>query len=208
VYQQGFANVLQSLPTPPRRVVYVSTTGVYGDAGGTWIDESTQPSPSRDGGRASLAAEEVLRSSEFAVNGVSLRLAGIYGTGRIPYLDALRKHEPIPAPVAGWLNLIHVDDAADVVIAAAMVGKPSPIYCVSDGNPVVRGDYYREVARRIGAPAPRFGDPDPGSARSARAAASKRVNNALMLRELRSELRFPSYLQGLAAALSQSSDFS
>ena len=96
-------NVLAALPSDVGRFIYISTTGVYGNAGGEWVDEDTPPDPQRDGGRASLAAEQVLAASPLADRGVVLRLAGIYGPGRIPFLDKLRAGEPIPA-VSDWVS--------------------------------------------------------------------------------------------------------
>jgi nucleoside-diphosphate-sugar epimerase len=204
VYAQGLANVLQVLPVSVSRVIYISTTGVYGSGGGEWIDELTPPDPQRDGGRASLAAEKTLTDRPLGRNSIILRLAGIYGPGRIPFLEKLRAAEPIPAPVDGYLNLIHVDDAASVVIAADTLepfDNGPRIYCVSDGHPVERGDYYREVARQIGAPPPSFAPPDPNSLRALRAAANRRVRNACMLNELRIKLTYADYRAGLSAAL-------
>ena len=201
VYAAGLANVLAAAPLETGRVIYISTTGVYGDAGGDWIDEATHPAPSRDGGHASLAAERVLAGSPFAERGVSLRLAGIYGPDRLPYLAQLKAAEPVAAPSAGWLNLIHVDDAATTVLVAAEHAAPPPIACVSDGQPPLRVDYYTEVARLLGAPPPTFIDPPADSPRAARAASSKRVSNALLLGELGVSLRYPTYREGLAAIL-------
>ena len=207
VYAGGVRNVLAALPSEVGQFIYISTTGVYGNAAGAWIDEDTPPDPQRDGGRASLAAEQALAESRFASRGIVLRLAGIYGPGRIPFIDLLRAGEPIPAPSRGHLNLIHVDDAAAVVVAAAELNRKrsadrSPIvYCVSDGQPVRRGDYYREVARLIGAPEPTFTVPDPESPRAARAANDRRVNNQRMLAELRVQLEYPDYRAGLKAIL-------
>ena len=75
------------------------------------------------------------------------------------------------------------------------------VYCVSDGHPVQRGDYYREVARQIGAPPPQFTSADANSPRMARAAASRRVRNARMLNELQVKLIYPDYRAGLSAIL-------
>jgi nucleoside-diphosphate-sugar epimerase len=206
VYAGGVRNVLAALPANTGRFIYISTTGVYGDAAGDWIDEETPTDPQREGGRASLEAEQALAESEFSPRGVVLRLAGIYGPGRIPFLDLLRAGEPIPAPSRGHLNLIHVDDAAAVVVAVAAAefehAQSGPrIYCVSDGQPVERGDYYREVARLIGVAEPGFTAPDPHSPRAARAASDRRVSNRRMLAELRAQLAYPNYKLGLKAIL-------
>ena len=206
VYAGGVKNVLAALPSDVGRFIYVSTTGVYGNASVEWVDEDTPPDPQRDGGRASLAAEQALAESPFAERGIILRLAGIYGPGRIPFLDKLRAGEPIPAVSEGHLNLIYVDDAAAVVVAAAesaltQLSRKRRVYCVSDGHPVQRGEYYREVARLIGAAPPTFVTPDLNSPRAARAEADRRVKNSRMLAELGVKLACPDYRAGLAAIL-------
>jgi len=205
VYALGLQNVLSALPSTVPRVIYISTTGVYGNSrDGEWVDELTPPDPQREGGRASLAAEQVLASHPIAKNSLILRLAGIYGPGRIPFLEKLRAGEPIPAASEGYLNLIHVDDAATVVTAAAQLppfDDGPRIYCVSDGHPAQRGDYYREVARRLGASPPTFVKPDLNSPRAARAEANRRINNERMLSDLGVTLHFPDCRAGLAAIL-------
>jgi nucleoside-diphosphate-sugar epimerase len=207
VYAGGLQNVLAALPRSVSRMIYISTTGVYRTAGGDWVDEQTPPDPQREGGRASLAAEEVLRRHPLGRRSVILRLAGIYGPGRVPYLDKLRADEAIPAPSAGWLNLIHVDDAAKIVVAAddwaaAREESDGPhVFCVSDGHPVQRGDYYTEVARLVGAAPPTFTAPPPDSPVAARAAADRRIRNDKMCRELQRSLLYPTYREGLASIL-------
>lgn len=209
VYASGLANVLAALPADTGRVIYISTTGVYGAADGGWVDEQTPPGPQRAGARASLAAEEILAAHPLGKHSVILRLAGIYGPGRVPYLDKLRAREPLAVPSEGWLNLIHVDDAASIVLAAESWAKqtaPSQgpeIFCVSDGHPVVRSDYYREVARLIGAGEPKFIDPDPETPAAARARSDKRIDNRKMVEALGSPVRYPTYREGLAAILGE-----
>jgi nucleoside-diphosphate-sugar epimerase len=204
VYAGGVGNVLAALPSQVGRFIYISTTGVYGAASGEWVDEATPTDPRRDGGHASLAAEDQITASSLAVRATILRLAGIYGPNRVPFLDKLRAAEPIPAPAAGYLNLIHVDDAAEVVVAADQLAPAGPrIYCVSDGQPVERGEYYSEVARQIGASPPQFTAPDPNSPRAARAESNRRVRNDRMLAELRVTLAYPDYRAGLAAILTK-----
>lgn len=212
VYAGGLQNVLAALPCPVTRAIYISTTGVYGTAGGEWVDEGTPTDPQREGGRASLAAERVLAEHPLGTRSAILRLAGIYGPGRVPYIDKLRAGEPLAVPSAGWLNLIHVDDAARIVVAvdrwlAARELSDGPhVFCVSDGTPVQRGEYYAKVARLIGAPPPAFTTPPPGSPAAARAGSDRRVSNAKLLREVGVTLEYPSYHQGLAAIL-QAPDF-
>lgn len=202
VYAQGMRNVLAALPKSVRRLIYISTTGVYGDADGGWVGEETPPNPSRAGGKASLAAEEAIGESPFAARAVILRLAGIYGPNRLPYLKQLQAGEPIEASQSGHLNLIHVDDAARIVqsVAHSELEFEGPrVYCVSDGDPPVRGEYYCEVARLLNAPEPTFAAPAAGSHRAARAAADKRVSNRRLLAEVTPSLLYPTYREGLAA---------
>jgi len=207
VYAVGIRNVLHRLPDDTGSFIYISSTGVYGDAAGGWVDEQTAPNPQRPGGRASLAAELTLAASRLTQRSIILRLAGIYGPGRIPYLDKLRRGEPIAAPSAGWVNLIHVDDATSAVLAAesyaAGVGAVSgpQRFCICDGTPAVRCEFYREVARQIGADEPKFTTPASDSPAAARAAADKRISNEKMLRLLGIRLDYPSYVKGLAAVL-------
>jgi nucleoside-diphosphate-sugar epimerase len=207
VYANGLKNVLTALPPTVAHVIYISTTGVYGPAGGDWVDEATPPYPQRDGGKASLAAEQVLAAHPIGRRSVILRLAGIYGPGRVPYLDKLRAGEPLAVPSTGWLNLIHVDDAARIVVAADQWAASQPnndgphVFCVSDGHPAVRRDYYAEVARLIDASPPTFCMPPTDSPAAARAAADRRVSNRKMLDSLGVILRYPDYRAGLAAIL-------
>ena len=119
VYVNGLAAVLDALPADSGKFIYVSSTGVYGSAQGDWIDEQTPCHPDREGGRACLAAEQVLGAHPLGDRGVILRMAGLYGPGRIPRMRELLAGAPLPVPAAGYLNLIHVDDAAQVVLAAA-----------------------------------------------------------------------------------------
>lgn len=205
VYEGGLQNVLSRMAPDSGRVIYISTTGVYGNAGGARVDESTRPDPQRDGGRASLAAEEVLVRHPLGRNAVILRLAGLYGPGRIPYLEALRRGEPLAAPSRGTLNLIHVEDAAATVLSAQALPSFTDgprIYCVSDGNPVERGEFYREIARRIGSPEPTFVPPEAGSSRAARAQTDRRIDNRRMREALQVSFTYPDYRAGLNSILS------
>ncbi len=212
VYAIGLRNVLAALPPSVNRVIYISTTGVYGTADGKWVDEQTPPDPQRDGGKASLAAEQVLAEHPLGRRSAILRLAGIYGPGRVPHIEQLRAGGPIAAPSEGWLNLIHVDDAAAIVVAvdqwlAAQAAADGPhVFCVSDGAPVVRSEYYGEVARLLGAPAPRFVAPPADSPAAARAGADRRVRSDKLRSTIGVPLSFPSYREGLAAILGGQED--
>jgi nucleoside-diphosphate-sugar epimerase len=126
-------------------------------------------------------------------------LAGIYGPGRLPRLNQLRAGLPLDAAPDGLLNLIHVDDAARIVQLVADRPLPLPrVYLVSDGHPVLRGDFYAEAARRLNTPPPVFQDPACVIDSAGRSGGHKRVSNQRMRSELNPTLQFPTYREGLA----------
>lgn len=208
VYAEGLRSALDALLSNSdhrdvQRIIYVSTTGVYGDAAGDWVDEETPARPARAGGKASLAAEHVLRGHTLSEHGIVLRMAGLYGPGRVPNQQAIVAGQPIGVPSQGWLNLIHIDDAAAVVEAVDKQVAPPRLYNVSDGSPCQRHEYYEYLADLLGAPAPTFADPPADAPAAARAAANKRISSRRLMSELPLELRFPSYRAGLAAIVAK-----
>jgi nucleoside-diphosphate-sugar epimerase len=208
VFVGGLLAVLAALPAETARFVYTSSTGVYGQSQGEWVDERSPCQPRREGGRACLAAEQALQAHPMGQRAIVLRMAGLYGPGRIPQAAEIRRNEPIVAPEEGYLNLIHVDDAVSVVLAAAERAAPPGTYVVSDGHPVQRREYYEELARRLGAPPPRFAAAPSDSPAALRAASNKRAKNARMLAELGVTLAFPSYREALAAIVAADAETS
>jgi nucleoside-diphosphate-sugar epimerase len=205
VYVDGLRAVLdrlqEGLMPEGQKLIYIGSTGVYGQSHGEWVDEQSACEPTREGGRVCLDAEQALMAYPLGRRAIILRLAGIYGPERIPQRSALDSGGPIAAPAEGYLNLIHVDDAVSAVLAAEARGKPPALYVLSDGHPVARREFYAELARLAGASAPRFELPAAGSPKAQRAESSKRVNNARIVRELGLRLEYPSYREGLAAIL-------
>jgi nucleoside-diphosphate-sugar epimerase len=199
VYVNGLQNVLDALPAETGKLIYISSTGVYGQSQGEWVDEQSATEPTRDGGRACLAAERLLAAHRLGPKSIVLRMAGIYGPGRIPTAETIRRGEPVAAPEQGFLNLIHVDDAAQIVLAAEARAAGGSLYTVSDGQPVQRRDYYAEIARLLGAPAPRFAAVPENAPVRSRSESNKRVSTAKLHADLRVKLEYPSYREGLAA---------
>lgn len=203
LYCDGLAAVLDRLPAEVQRVVFISSTGVYGDAGGAWVDESTPCTPTREAGLAFLAGERRLLAGRWGSRGTVLRLAGLYGPGRVPMQRQILDGQPIPLRDAdSYLNLIHADDAAAVVLAAEQASPGGRVYLVSDGHPVTRREYFEIMAQLLGQPGPRFepeGDDSPNSRRSGD---HKRISNARMLAELSVRLAYPNCRAGLSAILS------
>ncbi|MEO2092124.1 MAG: sugar nucleotide-binding protein, partial [Gemmataceae bacterium] len=90
------------------RLLYISSTSVYGQTDGAWIDETSPTEPLEESGRVILEAEQTLR--QFRPDAVVLRFAGIYGPGRVLRKASLLKGEPVPGDPDRFINLIHVDD--------------------------------------------------------------------------------------------------
>lgn len=197
VYVEGLRNVLAAVGDAVQRFIYISSTGVYSQTQGEWIDETSPTESIRDGGQACLQAEQLLRDSALADRTVILRLAGIYGPGRVPRRQSIVQRNPIRTDPDGYLNLIHVDDAARSVIAAESIDLLPQTILVSDDHPVLRRDYYQEVARLYNADSPIFETPDKATLQTIRGGTSKRVRNGKMKELLKHELLFPSYREGL-----------
>jgi nucleoside-diphosphate-sugar epimerase len=202
VYAGGVRNILGTLPDSLDRFIYISSTGVYGANQSEELDERSACRPTRAGGEASLAAEEVLASHPLGAKRIVLRLAGIYGPGRLPKMADVLAGTPIDADSDSLLNLIHVDDAVDVVLAADRTATPPALYVVSDNHPVRRGEFYIEMARRIQAPQPTFA---PQQA-SRRQGSDRRVRSERVWRDLGLVPRYKTYQQGLAQILEQRND--
>ena len=134
----------------------ISTTGVYGDSKGKWIDENTPINPQADRAVRRVSAEKILQrwakntSCEFQI----LRVPGIYAEDRLP-LARLEKGLPIVnANEAGYTNRIHADDLARVCKAAMESKTHSHVINVSDGNPSTMTDYFNHVADYAKLPRP------------------------------------------------------
>jgi nucleoside-diphosphate-sugar epimerase len=199
VVVDGLRAVLDALPGNTGRIIYISSTAVYGNTEGDWVDEHTPCRPPRENGRLVLSAEELLRAHPLGSRAIVLRLAGLYGPGRIPRIRDLLAGRPVPVAAEAVVNLIHVDDAASVVLAAEERAWPPATYVVSDGHPVPRREFYRHLAELLRLPPPTFMDVDPEQRQSPRGKGNKRVRNARMLQDLRVQLAYPSYREGLAA---------
>lgn len=191
----GLKNLLEAIPAQTH-LCYISTTGVYHQTDGGWIDEDSPAEPTREGGRVHLQAEQLLAELRPNSPWTILRLAGIYGPGRVPRIADVIAGQPIASPESGYLNLIHVDDAAEAVLATPSRGK-SRLYLVADDLPVVRGEFYRQIARQCNAPDPSFVQPGDDASDRRRSDSNKRVRNQRFKADLVPELQFPTYREGL-----------
>lgn len=201
-------NFLASLSVEnfPKRILYISTTGVYGDAAGEWIDENTPLNPQNDRARRRVDAEQQLAAwcAANAVEFVILRVVGIYDPQHLPIERLQAGMKVLREEDAGPSNRIHVDDLTRICVTAMEQAPAGAIYNVSDGHPSSMTDFYMRVADLAGLPAPEAVTWEeaervfsPMMLEFLRE--SKKVSNAKLLHDLRINLQYPSLDEGLAA---------
>jgi nucleoside-diphosphate-sugar epimerase len=198
----------------PQKVVMISTTAVYGDCHGQWINEDTPAQPQTDRGKRRLHGEQQLLawSKHTDVPVVILRVGGIYGPRRLP-LERLKQGLPIlKEELSPFTNRIHEDDLAMICVAAADKAPPDlqkhAIYNVSDGKPGTMSGYFKDIARALGLPQPP--EVDMETARQVLSPGmlsylqeSRRIDNRKLINELAVQLQYPDFATGLAACVEQ-----
>lgn len=190
----------------PQKIVYISTSGVYGDHRGGWVNEATPPHPQTARAKARLAAETALldwgRIKKVPV--VILRVGGIYGPGRLP-IERIQQGQPVVRrEEASYTNRIHADDLARVCAAAAERGADRAIYNVCDDEHSTMTDYFNAVADHLALPRP----PEISLAEAQKVLTpgmlsyvneSRRMDNRRLREELGVTLLYPTLEAGLAA---------
>jgi nucleoside-diphosphate-sugar epimerase len=197
------ARLLQILRRPPQQLVYVSTTGVYGDRQGLWTYETTPPAPITERARRRIDAERRMRAAPWRAS--VLRVPGIYGPGRLP-IERLRLG--LPAPVRSEdvvTNHIHAEDLTRICIASLFRARPRRIYNAVDDSSLPLGEYLDLVADRFGLPrAPRLPREALRQAVSPMQFSfmqeSRRLANRRIKSELRVRLQYPTVGDGVALA--------
>lgn len=192
----------------PRKLIYLSTSGVYGDCGDDAVTEETPPNPQTARAKRRFDAETFLRSwgAERGVAVVVLRVTGIYGPGRLP-LQQLTSGQPVLLESeARFTNRIHSEDLARVCIAAADRGDDGDVFNVSDGHPGTMTEYFTACADALGLPRPRQVTME--EARQVMTplmisyvTESRRMGNRKMREKLGVELLYPTLAEGLRASV-------
>lgn len=188
----------------PAKVVYMSTSGVYGDCGGRQVDETTPVNPQTSRAKRRVDAENRLRdwARTHGVPIVILRVTGIYGPGRLPIARIRQGHPVLREEDSPPTNRIHADDLAAVCVATAQRGRDGEVFNVSDGQPGTMTQYFDAVADLLGlerppriplAEARQVMNPMMMSYLSE----SRRMDNRKMCQELKVELQFPTLESGL-----------
>ncbi|MBD7960513.1 SDR family oxidoreductase [Comamonas avium] len=193
----------------PKALVYGSTTGVYGNCDGAWVDETRTLNPTTDRARRRVDAEQRLLhfGQHSGLRVQVLRIPGIYAPDReggTPRGRLLKGLPVLNAQDDVYTNHIHADDLARIAIAAMWRGKPQRVYHASDDTQMRMGEYFDLAADLYGMPRPPRVTRDAAQQMLAPTmlsfmGESRRMRNARIKQELRVRLRYPTVLQGLVA---------
>jgi len=203
---RNFCAALERDQAIPAKIVYLSATSVYGDTEGQPVTEQSRTEPTSAMGKRRLDAEQFFQAfgDKHGVPVVILRVSAIYGKGRLPLMQINQGQPLLLEGLAKPSNRIHVDDLAQVCLAALTRG--SGIYNISDGHPASMTTYFNACADAL--LKPRQPQIDLEEARRVMPPLlftyfmeSRVVDNRRMLQELGIELRYPDMLQGIAASI-------
>ncbi|MEN1729494.1 MAG: SDR family oxidoreductase [Pseudomonadota bacterium] len=188
IYLQGMENVLEHVNC--EQLIMVSSTAVYGQNDGQWVDEDSMTEPERFNGRILLDAEALACQH----GGQIVRFSGIYGPGRDMLIRRLRSGQAkCAASVVQWTNRIHADDAARVLAHVLEQRDLGPVICATDEAPSPRCEVLDWLAEQLDCPRPeRVNDTQAG--------AGKRVSNA-RLKASGFEFTYPDYRSGYQGML-------
>jgi nucleoside-diphosphate-sugar epimerase len=210
-YFEGNARLLEWLSQhPPQKFVYTSSTGVYGQNDGSWVDETSPVEPAAQTSQILVATENLLlraatpsgrASGQTDFPAIILRVAGIYGPERGRGLKLLLRGEAkIEGEGARYMNMIHRDDVGGCIIAALQKGRPGQIYNAIDNEPVTQLDFYLWLAGILGKERPKV---EPENPMRPRGLTNKRVSNAKLREELEYTFEFPDFRSGYAREIAR-----
>jgi nucleoside-diphosphate-sugar epimerase len=200
-YVEGLRNLIAALAAQgqrPRRTIFVSSTAVYGQTRGEWVDETSDTQPAHFSGRRLLEAESVLRES--GLPGLVLRLGGIYGPRRTRLIDEVRQGRAAIAKGGPlYTNRIHRDDCVGALDHLIDAADPADCYLGVDSEPEDEAVVLRWLAGVLGASPPRVAGADQ---RRERRSGSKRCRNARLVASGYA-FRYPTYRDGYTAVLAE-----
>ena len=190
----------------PKKVVLISTTGVYGDCSGEWVDENSNVNPQTDRAKRRLDSETVWRQWGVmnSVPVVVLRVPGIYSFSRLPRKRLLDRTPVVNPAECGFTNRIHANDLADVCIKAMELGVADEVFNVTDGTPGKISEYLQAAACALGMDAlPQITLSEAQTVLSPGMLSylneSRKISNRKMLEDLDVVLKYPDMLQGVKA---------
>jgi len=190
----------------PQRFVYLSTSGVYGDCAGEWVEETRAPNPRTERARRRLDAERALGEwgERNKIETVILRVPGIYASDRLPLDRLIRGTPALAAEEDVYTNHIHADDLAGILVAALESTGARGVYNASDDGPMKMGDFFDLVADRAGLARPQRVSREEAVRRLppellSFMSESRRLVNRRMKTELGARLRYPTVADGVPA---------
>jgi nucleoside-diphosphate-sugar epimerase len=188
-----------------RKIVLISTTGVYGNCGEEWVDEERIPAPDTDRARRRLDAENVLTEwcHKRALDCVILRVPGIYGPDKLPVKRLQEKKPVLDLSESPWSNRIHIDDLVQSCINAMHYAGEFRVFNVSDGHPSSMTDFFLSVATALNLPLPPQISLEECKAifsenMMSYLLESKKIKNERLLKALNVQIKYPTLQQGLA----------
>ncbi len=208
IYVEAQQRLLASFAADrPTRWVYTGSTGVYGQSDGSLVKESSPTEPGTETGAVLVQAERMLlEAAQGGFPSVILRIAGIYGPGRLHLLHAFVANQVrIGGKGQRHLNMVHRDDVVGAVLAALRNGRAGEVYNVVDGEPVTEIHFYTWLSETLGKWVPPFGPTETDPAR-ARGLADRRISNRRLTMELGCRLKYPSFRQGYTAEIKALTD--
>jgi nucleoside-diphosphate-sugar epimerase len=188
----------------PDRFVLISTTGVYGNCNGEWIDETAALNPTADRAKRRADAERQVQAycREHSIPLVILRVAGIYGPGKIPAARIKSGAPIVNQQDSPFTNRIHAVDLVNICETALLDAEITGIYNVTDGHPGTMYEYFTGVAETLGLPAPPAislaeAQEQLSEGMLSYMAESRRIDNKKLLKDFGLTLEYPSLQQGL-----------
>jgi len=204
LYLRGTCNLIEWLGSaPPKKLVYTSSTSVYGQNDGSLVKESSPTEPQAETAKVLVETENVLLEAARLKNfpAVILRVAGIYGPERGHWFKQYLKNEArMEGKGERFLNMIHRDDLVGVLIAALKNGRPGEIYNAVDDEPVSQLKFFEWLAASLDKPLPPS-VPEDAEANRKRGVTNKKVSNRRLKMELGYQFKHPTFRQGYTAEL-------
>lgn len=197
IYIQGWVNLRAALENPPQRSLIVSSTSVYGQSDGSWVDESSPSVPARFNGRVLLEMEALVSAT--SEHTTIARLSGIYGPGREGLVDFAASGRAVQGLPPLFTNRIHRDDAAAALAHLLVMERPDDVYLVTDDLPVAKYEVISWLAEQTGSLPPEL-------ITDSKAGSGKRISNR-RLRDSGLRLTYADYRVGYTPILKQRNNY-
>lgn len=197
-YEHGIRNLLFALEKAyqkPKRILMVSSTGVYGQQKGEWVDESSKTEPLDFAGFRVLTGEDIFLDSTFVVS--IIRLGGIYGPGRENLIQRVQRHEAKCSTFSPYTNRIHLADAVGILSHVMHLERPDKIYLGVDSGVSTRNEVIQWIAKKLNIQVECSDNPDRVTHRSM---SNKRCKNTAILKS-GYEYIYPTYKEGYGALI-------